>query len=237
MRAWRLLIGAELRTVSRDTAGLIIPVGLPMLILVMNALNVEADVLARYVLPLVVTIVIATVGMVNTPSFLATYRKTGVLRRLAVTPVHPSAVLGAQLVAGGVQVLFGVLLASVIAVAGFGAAAPASPWLTALMLLLVTAAMFAVGMVVAALAPTANAALAIGLTVFFGLSAVGGMFGPTSSLPPGVARVGEILPFGAAVRAIGDAWAGVTLEVGNVVSLVITLVLCGVTAVRFFRWA
>jgi ABC-2 type transport system permease protein len=154
MKAWRLLIVAELKVVIRDTAGLVIPLGRPMLILVMNALNMPADVLARHVLPLVLTIVIATVGMVNTPSFLATYRRTGVLRRLAVTPVHPSAVLGAQLVAGSLQVLTGVLLAAVIAVAGSGAAFPATLWLTVAVILLATVAMLAIGLVVAALAPT-----------------------------------------------------------------------------------
>lgn len=153
-----------------------------------------------------------------------------------MTPVHPSAVLGAQLVAGAVQVLFGVLLAAVIAVAGFGAESPASLWLTVAILLLVTAAMFAVGLVVAALAPTANSALAIGLTAFFGLSAVGGMFGPMATLPAGVARAGEILPFGAAVRVIGDAWTGGALDGGNLVSLAVTTAVCGAVAVRFFRW-
>ncbi len=236
MKAWRLLIGAELKVVARDTAGLVIPLGLPLLILVMNALNVDAEALARYVLPLVTTIVIATVGMVNMPSFLAAYRRTGVLRRLAVTPVHPSAVLGAQLVAGGVQVLAGVLLAAVIAVAGFGADLPASLWLTVGIVLLITVAMFAVGLVVAALAPTANSAVAIGLIAFFGLSAVGGMFGPPAALPGGVAKTGEILPFGAAVRALGDAWTGTTLDSGNVASLVVTTVVGGLLAVRFFRW-
>jgi ABC-2 type transport system permease protein len=236
MRAWRLLISAELKTVVRDTAGLIIPLCLPLLILVMNALNVEPDVLTQYVLPLVMTIVIATVGMVNTPSFLATYRKTGVLRRLAMTPVHPSAVLGAQLVAGSLQVLAGVLLAVVIAVAVFGAALPVTLWLTVAIILLVTVMMFAIGLVVAALAPSANAALAFGLVAFFGLSAVGGMFGPLATLPAGVARVGEILPFGAANRAISDAWTGAALDGGNLLSLAVTTVVCVLLAVRFFRW-
>ncbi|MDP9793683.1 ABC-2 type transport system permease protein [Catenuloplanes nepalensis] len=236
MRAARLLIGAELRTVSRDTAGLVIPVALPMLILVGNALNVPSEALARYVLPIVIAVVTGTIGIVNVPSFLAVYRRTGVLRRLAVTPVHPAAVLVAQLVAGGLQVLAGVLLAGLVAVAGFGAAAPAGPLLTAAVLLLVTAAMFAVGLVVAALAPTANSAVAIGLAVFFGLGAAGGMFGPTARLPEAVVRTGEALPFGAAVRALGDAWTGAGAHPPSLISLAVCATLCTLLAIRFFRW-
>jgi ABC-2 type transport system permease protein len=103
-------------------------------------------------------------------------------------------------------------------------------------ILLATVAMFTIGLVVAALAPTANAALAFGLVAFFGLSAVGGMFGPPANLPEGVARAGEILPFGAAVQAIGDAWTGTSLDAGNLLSLVVTTAVCGLVAVRFFRW-
>ncbi|GAB7039648.1 MULTISPECIES: ABC transporter permease [Catenuloplanes] len=237
MRAWRLLIVAELTSVARDTAGLMIPIALPMLILVGNALHVPADALARYVLPIVFATVIGTVGIVNMPSFLAVYRTTGVLRRLAVTPVHPSAVLGAQLAAGALQVLAGVLLAALVAVAGFGAAAPAAPLLTVAVLLLVTAAMFATGLVVAAVAPSANSAVAIGLALFFGIGTVGGMFGPVTRLPEPVARAGEALPFGAAVRVLGDAWAGAGPHPAGLLSLAVCTVVCGLLAVRLFRWS
>jgi ABC-2 type transport system permease protein len=236
IRAWLTLLAAELRTVVRDTAGLVIPIALPMLILVVNAFNVPGDVLGRYVLPLVLVIVIATVGLVNTPSFLATYRRTGVLQRLAVTPLHPAAVLGAQLVAGLTQIAAGVLLAVLVAAAGFGAALPAAPATTVAVLLLAALAMFGLGLVIAAVAPTANAALAAGLVVFFALSAIGGGFGPTANMPDGLRRAGEALPFGAAVQAAGAAWSGAGPEAGHVVSLTVCAAVSGLAAVKLFRW-
>ncbi|WP_127502585.1 hypothetical protein [Actinoplanes solisilvae] len=102
--------------------------------------------------------------------------------------------------------------------------------------MLVTVAMFALGLVVAAVAPTANAALAAGLVVLFGTGAVGGMFGPMARLPEPVVRVGEALPFGAAVRALGDAWAGAGAHPASLVSLAVCAVVCVLLAVRFFRW-
>ncbi|HET6532001.1 MAG TPA: ABC transporter permease [Actinoplanes sp.] len=237
IRAWLFLIGAELRSVARDTAGLIIPIGLPMLILVTNALAVPAEALGAYLLPLVLTIVIATIGVINLPSFLAAYRTSGVLRRLAVTPVRPAAILGAHLVAGLIQITAGVVLAVVVAIAGLGATPPADPVLTVAVLLLATLAMFAVGLLIAAVAPTANAALATGLVVFFAMGAAGGMFGPPGNLPEALARAGTVVPFGAAVRAIGGAWDGAGPDAAPLLSLAVCVLVPGSAAIRFFRWS
>src|SRR5699024_2252785 len=75
-------------------------------------------------------------------------------------------------------------------------------------LALITAAMYAVGMIIAALAPTPNSAVAIGLIGFLGLGATGGMFGSRDALPGPVAEVGAHLPFGAGMGALAAAGAG-----------------------------
>ncbi|MBO1751191.1 ABC transporter permease [Actinotalea sp. BY-33] len=245
LRAWMTLTGAEVRMVVRDTAGLLIPVGLPLLILVMNALG-ETDhvlpgtggrtVLDIYVLPLVLTMVIAVIGVVNMPSFLAYYRRTGVLRRLAVTPAHPSMVLVAQVLTSLLQAAVGIGLALTVAVVGFGANLPARPGVALALGLLAAAAMYALGVLVAAVAPSGNAAVAMGLVLFFGMGATGGMFGPTTNLPDGVARVGEVLPFGATVEVLGTAWAGGGIDATPVLALAATTLVCSAVGARFFRW-
>ena len=99
---WLALIGAEARMVARDTAGLIVPLGLPLLILVMVGLTTprvgpEAlggrTPLEAIGIPLAAATVVGMVGVVNVPSFLANYRRTGVLRRLGVTPAGPAPVV------------------------------------------------------------------------------------------------------------------------------------------------
>lgn len=244
-RAWAALIGAEVRMVIRDTAGLLIPVGLPLLILVMNGLGESRQVIPGaggrpafdvYVMPLVFTIVIATIGVVNMPSFLAYYRRTGVLRRLAVTPAHPTMVLAAQVVTSVLQTVVGITLAVVVAVLAFDASAPANPALALAVLSLAALSMYAIGVLIAAVAPTGNAAVAIGLAAFFGMGATGGMFGPTANLPEPVARVGEALPFGAAVQAVGAAWSDSAPNPVHLLSMVGVAVVSSVVAARFFRW-
>ncbi|ACQ82043.1 ABC-2 type transporter [Beutenbergia cavernae DSM 12333] len=244
-RAWVALVGAESRMVVRDTAGLVVPIALPLLFLVMNSLGVPTDPLPGaggmsafdvFVVPLILTIVIATIGVVNMPSFLAYYRKGGVLRRLAVTPASPGMILVAQVITSALQTIVGIALALGVAVLWLGAQLPARPGLAIGVLALAAAAMYALGMAVAALAPSGNAATATGLGLFFALGAIGGMFGPTTNLPDGVARVGEMLPFGASVQALSAAWVGQVPEPQHLVALAVTVVVSGGVAARFFRW-
>lgn len=238
-----ILTVCEAKMVARDTAGLIVPLGLPLLILVSSASAAGSQPIADgltaldlFVLPLVITMVIATIGIVNMPSFLAYYRRSGILRRLAVTPVSPAMVLIAQTLVSVLQAAVGIGLALAVAFIAFGANAPRDPIALAGVLLLAAAAMYALGMVVAAVAPTPNSAVAIGLTGFFALGALGGMFGGRDALPPVLAEIGGWLPFGAAVDAIAAAWAGVAVEPGRVISLAVTVIIGSVIAALAFRW-
>src|SRR5690606_35700941 len=165
-------------------------------------------VLDLYVLPLVLVMVLAFVGVLNMPSFLAYYRKSGILRRLAVTPASPVLVLLAQTIVSAVQAALGILVAAAVAALAFGANPPLHLGSALLALTLTAAAMYATGMIVAAVAPSPSAGTAIGLLGFLGLGALGGMFGGRDSLPGPLAEIGALLPFGAGVDALAAAWAG-----------------------------
>lgn len=242
VNAWLTLVVCEAKMVVRDTAGLVVPVLLPLLILVMSAGSASAHVsggftaLEVYVLPLVLTMVLATIGIINMPSFLAYYRRTGILRRLAVTPASPAMVLVAQVVVSVLQALVGLAAALAVAFLAFDARPPADLGAAFAVYALAMAAMYAVGMIVAAVAPTPNSAVAIGLIAFFALGALGGMFGGPGSLPDAVAAVGERLPFGAAVAALSAAWVGAAVDPAHLISLGVATVIGVVTAALLFRW-
>lgn len=242
-RAWLVMIGCEAKMVARDTAGLVVPIGLPLLILVMSASSASDEVVADgrtaldvFVLPLVLTIVIATIGIINMPSFLAYYRRTGILRRLAVTPASPVMVLLAQVVVSVIQAIIGITAALAVAVLAFDASPPTHLATALGVLVLAMAAMYSVGMIVAAVAPTPNSAVAVGLVAFFALGALGGMFGGRQTLPVAVATVGEWLPFGASVEALAAAWAGAATDPAHLVSLGATTVVGCAVAGILFRW-
>ncbi|XTZ14770.1 ABC transporter permease [Micromonospora echinospora] len=242
-RSWLTLVRCEARMVVRDTAGLVVPIVLPLLIMVMNAPAAgDQEVVAGrsaldvHVLPLVFTIVLASIGLINMPSFLAYYRRTGVLRRLAVTPASPAMVLVAQMVVSLAQAVLGIGVAFAVAVSAFGARPPVDVGVALGVAGLAVAATYGAGMIVASLAPSPNSAVATGLIVFFALGAVGGLFGGTAALPEPVARVGSWLPFGATVEALSAAWAGASVDASNLVGLVVTAVVGTVVAALLFRW-
>jgi ABC-2 type transport system permease protein len=243
VQAWLILIVCEAKMVVRDTAGLVVPLLLPLLILVTGAQSAGDQVVAggltaleAYVLPLVLTMVLATIGIINMPSFLAYYRRAGILRRLSATPASPVMILVAQVVVSVLQAVVGVTLALAVAFLGFGAQPPVDLGAAVGVYLLAMAAMYAGGMIVAAVAPTPNSAVAIGLIAFFGLGALGGMFGGRSSLPEPLAVLGEWLPFGASVEALAAAWVGSPVEPAHLISLGVTTLVGVVTAALFFRW-
>lgn len=241
--AWLTLIVSEAKMVARDTAGLVVPLGLPLLILLMSAAAAGSEVLVGthtalevFVLPLVITLVVATIGIINMPSFLAYYRRTGILRRLAVTPASPTMVLVAQGVVSVLQALLGLALALFVAMFFFAANPPDRIFAAIGIFLLATLAMYALGMVVASISPTPNSAVAIGLVLFFALGAMGGLFGGTAALPDFLSGVSSWLPFGASVEALGAVWVGADVSAANIVSMVVTTVVGVSVSAMLFRW-
>src|SRR5690554_1905263 len=113
--------------------------------------------------------VLSMIGIINMPATLAYYRRSGILRRLGVTPASPAMVLVAQVVVSVLQAVAGIGLALAVAFLGFGANPPVSVGTALGVGLLALVALYSVGMMVAAVAPTPNSALAIGLVVFFAL--------------------------------------------------------------------
>jgi ABC-2 type transport system permease protein len=243
MNATAMLIRSETKMVVRDYAGLIVPLALPLLILVTSAgatgdqiVGDGRTVLEVFVLPIVFAIVIAMIGIVNMPSFLATYRKTGILRRLAVTPVSPLRVLSAQVVVSLAQAVVGIGIAYAVAVLAFGAGLPARPLAALGVVALSVLAMYSLGMVIASLAPTPNSSVAIGMVVFFAVGALGGMFGGMQALPGWLQEIGAHLPFGATTVALGEAWLGQPVGPEPLLSLAVCAVLGTMVSALTFRW-
>lgn len=245
---WRLTL-TEGKLVARDTAGLVIPLGMPVLILVMAGVGLTDEdraasapafngmsALEGYIVPMALAMVVAIIGLVNMPSFLATYRRYGILRRLSATPANPLMVLVAQVLVSLAQTVLGVGLAVGTALVAFDLELPARPVAALGALALTAAAMYALGMIVAAVSPTPNSSVAIGLVAFFAVMALGGGFGNRDALPERLAEVGAYLPFGAGLDVIGAAWVGESAEGDQLLALAAVAVVGTLVGVRLFRW-
>lgn len=244
MRAMTMLIRSEAKMILREPSDLLIPLGLPLLMLVMwgfqtrDAPPIAGDrsVLDVIGLPVAFTTTIALIGIVNMPTLLTTYRKNGVLRRLALTPISPLRLLGSQVAVSLFQALIGIALAFTVGVIAFDARPPVDLLPALGVIGLAALAMYSIGMVFASLAPSPNATLACGFVALLGFGALGGMFGGTDALPPALATIGGYLPFGASVEALGAAWRGTAISGERLISLVACAVLGITVSALTFRW-
>ncbi|WP_225099423.1 ABC transporter permease [Streptomyces sp. CoH27] len=186
--------------------------------------------------PIAVLIALIMSGVQALPQVLTGYRERGILRRMAVTPVRPSALLSAQMTVQGAVALASALLALTVGRLAFGVTLPRQPAGYLLALLLAAAAALALGSVVSALSRTTKIAGAIGTAVFFPMMFCAGVWIPVQSMPHALARVVELTPFGAAARALDQAAAGNWPGWGHLGVLAAWTVLLTAGAARWFRW-
>jgi ABC-2 type transport system permease protein len=183
-----------------------------------------------------IALVLAMLALQFTPAVLANYRERGVLRRLSTTPVHPAMLLAAQL---ATSLLAAVVAAALVFGVGRTAFAVALPrqfvgFLVAF--LLAALALFAIGLFVAAIAPSGKAGNAIGVILFFPVMFFAGLYAPREAMPATLRRIGDFTPLGAGEQALHDTAAGLWPHAGHLGILVAYIVVFGLAAARLFRW-
>ncbi|MGW2963479.1 ABC transporter permease [Streptomyces sp. NPDC001220] len=186
--------------------------------------------------PIAVLIALIMSGVQSLPQVLTGHRERGILRRMRLTPVQPSALLSAQMVVQGTVALGSALLALVVGRLAFDVELPKQPGGYLLALLLTTVAALALGSVVSALSRTTKIAGAIGSAVFFPMMFCAGVWLPVREMPHTLARVVQLTPFGAAARALDQAAAGHWPGWDHLGVLAVWAVLLTAVAARWFRW-
>ena len=116
--------------------------------------------------PSMVVISLATLGVNLLPPRLVKYRERGVLRRLSTTPVDPAALVIAQLLVNMAVAVGGLVVLMVAGNLAFGVPFPQNPIGFVAAFLLGMLSLFALGLLIASIAPTAGAATAITLPLF-----------------------------------------------------------------------
>ena len=96
------------------------------------------------------------------------------------------------------------------------------------------ASLFAIGLLLASLAPSARTATAIAIPMFFAVMFLGGVYLPRYLLPDILIRIGDFTPPG--VQGLQDAWLGAAPQVAPMLGMALIAVLVGAVAVRLFRW-
>lgn len=186
--------------------------------------------------PIVLSLAVATVALSTFPAVVATYRQRGVLRRLSTTPVGPARLLLAQVTVNLVALALAALLAVGSGLAVLGISLPEQPGTVVLAFVLAVLSAFAVGSVVAALAPTAAAANGWGMTLYFVSLFFAGVWLPLPLMPDAVQTIAAYTPLGAATQAMTAAWVGQPFPAADLLVMAAWAVVGVPVAIRTFRW-
>ena len=239
------LILTEVKLFWRDPTGWFFALAFPPLLLVILG-SVPAfrepdaelgglRVIDLYV-PILVGFVLAMLAISVLPSYLATYRERGILRRLSTTPVQPSRLLQAQLAMGLKMALGAVTLVIGLGAVVFDTGLPEQFFGFLVAFVLAAAALYGVGLLIAAVAPSGKAAAGIGTVLWFPLMFFAGLWVPREAMPETLNRVGDFTPLGAGVQAMQDAWNGAWPDPLHLVVMAAFAIGASLAAARLFRW-
>lgn len=240
------ILAVETKLHLRDWPSLIFTIGLPLMLLLIigsiPALSKPDPKLGgeRFIdtqMPSQMAILaLMTLAFSVLPGVLAHYRQDGVLRRMSTTPVHPGKLLAAQLV---INLAVGAVSTAILIVAGklvLGSLIPQQMFGFVLVFLLGTAALMAMGLVIASLAPNGKIAPAIGSAVMFPLMFVAGMWIPRDVMPDTLRTISDYSVTGPFAQALRDTWSGHPPQVSSIVVMTVGLLVFGGLAVKLFRW-
>ncbi|MEV0386267.1 ABC transporter permease [Nonomuraea sp. NPDC050643] len=233
MTALAKLTTVELKLLVREP-GSMFTVLIPLFILVVFGSSIEPG--DTVLLPMALAIAVGLVGLYMVPTTLATYRERGILRRLSTTPLRPLNMLVVQVM---MQLVLAVVACGLLLAVGgtvLGARLPGGVGAVAVTFLLGTAAMFSIGLLIAALAANGRSANGIGVLLYFPMAFLAGLMQPANQMPVILARIGEYTPLGAFRQSLQEVWAGGSpslLLLGVMAAYALVL---SAAAARFFRW-
>ncbi len=239
------LIRSELRLYLREPMtlgwGLVFPV---VLLVILGSVSgshgtrsLDGLRLVAVYTPIVIAFVIAMLALNGVPPILAGYRERGVLRRLALTPAGARRVLVAHLAVDAGMIVATSVLLMAVARLGFNVGLPHQAAGFVLTALLAIVALLAVGLLVAAVTPTARAANAGGAILFFPCMFFAGLWVPREEMGLTLRTIGDYTPLGATVGSLQRASAGMWPHPWELAVLAIYAVVCSFLAARWFRWA
>ncbi len=188
--------------------------------------------------PAYMAIIIASTALMSIPILMGNYRERGILRRLKATPLRPGAVIAAEILVHFVVTLFGSALLVVAAVLVYGLHFGGDAAIVFAAFVLSSFSFFALGFLIAGLAPSARAAYTIGMVFYFPNIFLSGATFPMQMFPASVKTVTRFIPMTYVVSLLQCLWFGETPG-KHVVEFMILgglLVAGGIVAARTFRW-
>lgn len=222
--ATRRLLGAELRLLTRDPLTLTFVLVFPILtmLIIGGSFGTRPDDAfpvnpSHWYVASYFTVVIGATGLIMLPVHIASYRERGVLRRFAASGFPRWSFALAQLVVGLIAIAIAGVLLMAVAAPVYGIPSVEDPLRVAAGIAVGSVAFVSIGVLLGTLLPSARAAQAVGLLLFFPsfLLGVGGP--PPGAMSETLREVSEVLPLALANQAIREPWLGLGNATGSLV--------------------
>ncbi|TDP91935.1 ABC transporter permease [Labedaea rhizosphaerae] len=246
MSALAKLTAVELKLNAREFVGPLITIVLPTALLVVFGMipasrQPSADLGGQRAIDttipsMAVTITLAMAAFFMLPGVLGTYREKGILRRMRTTPVSPKALLTAQVITQLLTALASIVLVFLVGGLALDMGAPQHIAGFALSMVLGLGALYALGLVVAAVASSARAATGLSMVFFFPSMFFAGLYLPKEAMPHVLSKIGDVTPLGAFRQSVQDSWVGGGPQALTLLALAGWLVVLAAVATRAFRW-
>jgi ABC-2 type transport system permease protein len=192
-----------------------------------------------YLLPGIIVMGAMVTGIMRTATGFVQEREQGIYRRLALTPLKRTTLIGSQLLQHYLVIIVQTLLLVAIGGQAFKTHLTGNTALFWLTLSVGALCFMSIGFALTGLIKTLRSATPIIQITYFALMFLGGIFFPNSLLPKWLGNAASILPstqLGDALRAvvyngggIGDIWPKLAI-------MGAWIAVCMVVSIRFFRW-
>jgi ABC-2 type transport system permease protein len=187
-------------------------------------------------IPILIVTVLIMIGLLGLPIPIVRDREIGWLRRISTTPVSPTKLLAAQVTINIILAAVGfvILVAGSILIFGVNIVFDIPGFV--LSIVLATTAMFSLGLLIAAVAPSQGAANGMMMALLYPLLFFAGIYVPMQVLPSSLQTVASFTPVGAAVKALESSIQGTFPSIIPLLVMTAYTAFFSYIAIRYFRW-
>lgn len=192
-----------------------------------------------FLVPGVLAMAIMQMGLFSILFVIVSYKKTGVMRRLLITPIKSYQFIGGQVVTRLIVSILQVVVILALAILAFGVKMVGSYFLLAFLVFWGSIIFLALGFALSSFAKTEEAAAPIANVIAMPQMFLGGVFFPIESMPEWLQKVVKYLPLNYLADALrkvmnqGAHFSDITRDIWGLVAWSAIAILL---AIVLFRW-
>ncbi len=243
-KAFWELVKVEGKLALREPVGVIFGIGLPVFLLIIFGSipafrnTVPGTTLSTFevYIPILMITMLIFIGLFGLPIPIVRDREIGWLRRISTTPVSPTKLLAAQVTINLILAGLAFTILTVGSVFFFGVKWSFEIPGFVLSIVLATIAMFSLGVLIDAIAPSQGVGTGKEQGLLYPLLFFAGIYVPIQFLPGYLQTISNFTPVGAGVQALDSSIQGTFPSIAPLLVMAAYAIFFGFIAVRYLRW-